>query len=382
MFPLTRFGRCPIFVALAVSCSVLAVGAAAPVAHAADAVTLTSVANLPNAVVMATRPSNGALYVGTQEGRVYLLRPGARPKLALDMRAYTRASDERGLLGLAFHPTLGYVYVSHTSVAGNSRLAEYVIRADGTFRASSRRLVLSLVQPYSNHNGGNVVFGPDGFLYLGFGDGGGTGDPQRHALNLNTWLGKIIRINPRPTRTRSYQVPSSNPFVGVTGAKPEIWSIGLRNPWRFSFDSATGDLWLGDVGQHSKEEVDLARSADGRGKGANFGWSAWEGNNRYNADQPAAGSQPPLYEYGHNPGCSITDGVVYHGSDLPGLDGDYLFADFCGEKVTALHLGPSDAVTVTEIASVSSPVSFGVDAAGQVYVVSLGGGVYRLGSTS
>ncbi len=338
----------------------------------------TEFVNIPNAIVMATRPSTGVGYIGTRDGRVYMLRPGLAPLLALDMRSYTRVSGELGLLGLTFHPTLNYAYVSHTSLGGNSRLAEYSIRADGTLRRYSRRLVLTKTQPYSNHKGGDIAFGPDGYLYMGFGDGGSVGDPKRYALKMNTWLGKIIRINPRPTRTRSYQIPADNPFVNTPGAKKEIWSIGLRNPWQFSFDSATGDLWIGDVGQGSKEEVDLARAVDGRGKGVSFGWSAWEGTERYNEDQPAAGHQAPLYEYGHDPACSITGGLIYHGSAIPSLQGAYLFADFCSGVVSALTLDGNDVPTVTQVASVSNPVSFGVDATGEVYVLSLSGTVFRL----
>ena len=349
-----------------------------PAHSVAPTVVLTQVANLPDAIVMSTRPSNGVSYVGTRDGRIYMLRPGGQsPLLALDMRAYTRATGERGLLGLTFHPTLNYAYISHTSVAGNSRLVEYVVRPDGTFRRTSRRTVLTQTQPFANHNGGNIAFGPDGYLYMGFGDGGSGGDPHRYALKLNTWLGKIIRINPRPTRTRSYQIPADNPYVATKGAKKEIWSIGLRNPWRWAFDPSTGDLWIGDVGQGNVEEVDLAPAADGGGKGVSFGWSAYEGTDRYNDDQPATGHQDPLYEYTHGDGnCSITGGVVYHGTAVPALDGAYLFADFCVGEILALTLDGGNP-TVTPIASVDNPVSFGVDAAGEAYVLTLGGDVLR-----
>jgi glucose/arabinose dehydrogenase len=349
-----------------------------PQAHAiGPQIVLTQIADINQAIVMATRPATGVSYVGTQNGYVYMLHDVGPPTLALDMHKYTKATGERGLLGMAFHPTLAYVYISHTSLAGNSKLAEYKINADGTFKRTSRRLVFIKTQPFANHNGGNVVFGPDGYLYFGFGDGGNAGDPRRYALKLNTWLGKIIRINPRPSRTRAYQIPTDNPFYNVRNAKREIWSIGLRNPWRWEFDSLTGDLWIADVGQGEKEEIDLAKAADGRGKGVSFGWSAYEGTDRYNLDLPAAGHQAPIFEYTHDDGsCSITGGFVYRGSAVPYLYGKYLFADWCSEHLWALS-NPSSP-SVEELTTVASPVSFGVDADHELYVISQTGEIYRI----
>jgi glucose/arabinose dehydrogenase len=364
----------------------IAVGSAVPIvtsetASAAPSVATVEVAFLRNAITMATRPRTGVSYVGTQNGLVYKLNPGARPTLALDMRSRTRGGGERGLLGLTFHPTLPYAYVSYTNRSGNSRLDEYRINSNGTFRRTSRRHVLSQVQPFANHNGGSIHFGPDGYLYLGFGDGGSGGDPRRFALKLNTMLGKIIRINPRPARGRSYQIPRDNPFYNVRGAKREIWSIGLRNPWQFSFDPANGDLWIGDVGQGRWEEVDYAPSSAGRGRGVSFGWSAFEGNHPFNSDQRAGGHQSPIHEYSHDDGCSITGGVVYRGSAIPGLVGSYLFSDFCSGTVWSLTR-TGQGVSVETLTHVDNPSSFGVDAAGEVYILSLGGSVRKLTAAS
>ena len=257
--------------------------------------------------------------------------------------------------------------------------------ADGTVDAASRRQVLTQSQPQSNHNGGELTFGPDGLLYLGLGDGGGAGDsggghaPGGNGQSLGTLLGKILRIDPTPSGNRGYTVPPDNPFVGRAGARPEIWSYGLRNPWRFSFDQATGDIWIGDVGQNAWEEVDMQAQSAGGGKGVNFGWNVFEGTHAYR-DGDAPGAVPPVFEYSHDGGnCSVTGGYVYRGEKIPAMQGVYLFADYCAGDLRAL-VASGGKVVQERILPVSSPAisSFGQDAAGELYVLSDDGNVYRV----
>lgn len=340
------------------------------------AVVLVEVAGIDRPVDLAWRRDDPTLFVATQDGLVVPVRDGKVAAPVLDMRSRTRASGERGLLGLAFHPARPLAYVDYTNRSGDTVIDEYAIGADGTFDPASRRQVLTIDQPYSNHNGGEVLFGPDGYLYIGTGDGGSGGDPERRALNVATLLGKILRIDPVATAGAPYAVPADNPFVGVAGAKPEIWSVGLRNPWRMSFDRATGDLWIGDVGQGEWEEIDVAFAADGGGRGLNFGWSAWEGTHRFNDDQPEGGAVMPIHEYQHGEaGCSISGGVRYRGAAIPELQGWYVYGDYCSGQVRALQV--IDRVRGKEllIGSVSqvSAVTEGPD--GELYVLSLDGKV-------
>lgn len=321
---------------------------------------------------------DGTTYVAEQDGLVVMMKDGQPDLLALDMTDLTSAAGERGLLGLAISPDGTMAYVDYTDNNGDTAIDEYAIGDDGTFAESSRRNVLSFGQPYSNHNGGEVVFGPDQLLYIGTGDGGSGGDPERRALNMGEWLGKILRIDPRQA-DGPYSVPADNPFVGVAGARPEIWSVGLRNPWRFSFDRQTGDLWIGDVGQNQWEEVDVAWAADGGGRGMNFGWSAFEATHRYNDDQSPDGVTFPIYEYPHgDAGCSISGGVRYRGAAIPALVGWYVFGDYCGDKVRALRV-EGGAVT-GEIVLGDVPTISAVTEApdGELYVLSLTDGVFGI----
>ena len=235
--------------------------------------------------------------------------------VVLDISDLTDANGEQGLLGLAFHPTADLAYVDYTSNSGNTVVAEFAVDPiTGVFDASSRREVLTVAQPYSNHNGGQLAFGPDQLLYIGLGDGGSGGDPGRRALDLGSRLGKILRIDPVAGGGEPFTVPADNPFVATAGADPTIWAYGLRNPWRFSFDGPTGDLWIADVGQNDWEEINRAVAAENRldaGRGANFGWSAIEGFEPFNADQPSDGALDPLFVYDHRDGrCSVSGGAV------------------------------------------------------------------------
>jgi glucose/arabinose dehydrogenase len=244
---------------------------------------------------------------------------------------------------------------------------------------SSRRSILSVEQPYPNHNGGEIEFGPDGYFYIGLGDGGDAGDPEGNGQNTEVLLGKILRIDPlNPGNGQEYSIPSDNPFADGDGGAPEVWLYGARNPWRFSFDAETDDLWVADVGQNEWEEIDLLPAADGGGKGANLGWDRMEGTHSFEGDEPDD-DVLPVYEYSHDDGCSVTGGVVYRGSAVPELAGAYLFSDFCQGTLRAIRVAGGELADERVFdAETSSASSFGVDAAGDVYVASLEGPIYRI----
>ena len=351
--------------------------AAGPLGDPAVAFTQLGVFAQPVEVVY--RPTDGLLYVVEQDGKVVIMDNGQPGADALDMTDLTSAGGERGLLGLAITKDGSLAYVNYTDNDGNTRIDEYAVNADGTFDKSTRREVLGFDQPYPNHNGGDVVFGPDGMLYIGTGDGGSGGDPDRRALNTSEWLGKILRIDPHPTTDAGYTVPADNPFVGVDGARPEIWSIGLRNPWRFSFDRQTGDLWIADVGQGQWEEVDAGWAADGGGRGLNFGWSAFEGNHRFNADQSEDGVTPPIHEYEHvGQDCSISGSALYRGAAIPALVGWYVFSDYCSGQMRALQIADRAEVKQVGLGTVPNVVSINEGPDGELYVLSAGGGIYSV----
>jgi glucose/arabinose dehydrogenase len=342
-------------------------------------VSLTQLGTFKQPVEVAWRPTDGAMYVVEQGGRIVMMTNGEPGAVALDMTDLTSASGERGLLGLAISKDGALAYVNYTNNDGDTRIDEYAVNADGTFDPATRREVLGFDQPYPNHNGGDLVFGPDNMLYIGTGDGGSGGDPDRRALNLGEWLGKMLRIDPHPSGDSGYTVPSDNPFVGVDGARPEIWSIGFRNPWRFSFDRATGDLWVADVGQNQWEEVDVAWAADGAGKGASFGWSAMEGNHQYNADQSADGAIPPVHEYEHvGQDCSISGSALYRGSAIPELVGWYVFADYCSGQVRALQIVDRAVAKMVPLGTSENVTAVSEGPDGELYVVSGSGPVYAL----
>ncbi|MDP9464569.1 MAG: PQQ-dependent sugar dehydrogenase, partial [Actinomycetota bacterium] len=291
-----------------------------------------------NPVDVAVRAGDPTLYVVQQNGQVIAHRADTVETM-LDVSDIIVAGGEQGLLGLAFHPTESFAYVNYTDRSGDTVIAEYTVDGNGVFDPGSARILLTIDQPYTNHNGGEVLFGPDGMLYIGTGDGGAGGDPERRALDVSSPLGKILRIDVTPSDTAPYTIPADNPFVAVDGARGEIWAIGMRNPWRMSFDRPTGDLWIADVGQNQWEEIDVAWAADGGGRGMNFGWSAFEGNHRFNDDQSPDGATPPIHEYEHvGEDCSVSGGVLYRGAAIPALVGWYVFADFCSGQVRALKI--------------------------------------------
>jgi len=365
-----------------------------PATPSAAAVKLTVVASGLSDPVLLTAPNDGTkrLFIVEKTGVIRVVSGGAllkAPFLSLT-RAVSKGS-EQGLLGLAFHPaykTNRKFYVDYTDLNGNTVIREY--RASATNRnvvaVGSGRTILTIKQPYANHNGGNIAFGPDGYLYIGMGDGGSGGDPGNRAQNVNTLLGKMLRIdiNGR-SGSRPYRIPSTNPYVGRTGLD-QIWQIGLRNPWRFSFDKATGNLWIGDVGQNAYEEVDRAvKTSSGAGRGYNWGWHVMEGLHCYTPSSGCrtSGKRLPLLEYSHstNGRCAITGGYVYRGAKIPSLRGWYVFGDYCsGEVLAVSSTATSKPTPVTLFGTGSGRMvsSFGQDAAGELYVVDLGGTVYRI----
>ena len=354
-------------------------------AGAARGVRLRKVADFDDPVYVTSPPGDRSRqFVVEQGGRVMVVRDGHKLRTPfLDIRGQVTADGEQGLLSVAFPPDYadsGLFYVYFTDNDQNQRIVEYKRASADRADPGSARVVLRMPDHESNHNGGQLLFGPDGLMYVGTGDGGGGGDrhgARGNAQNLGSLLGKILRIDPRAGGGRPYQVPGSNPFVGRAGARGEVYSYGLRNPWRFSFDRKTGDLSIGDVGQNAYEEIDFVRR--GAGRGANFGWRPFEGRSRYTDGESAPGAIGPVIVRSHADGnCSITGGVVVRDRSLS-LRGRYLFGDFCRGRIESARLTPGRARDVRNTSlKVSSLSSFGEDAQGRVYVVSLEGPVYRI----
>jgi glucose/arabinose dehydrogenase len=348
-------------------------------------VVYTEVATVDSPVDLAWREGDAGLYVVEQGGEIVRVGDG-EPTTVLDVSDLTEARGEQGLLGLAFAPGGDFAYINYTDNNGDTVISEHQVAGDGTFGTGDlARTILQLDQPYANHNGGDLTFGPDGLLYIGMGDGGAGGDPERRATDLSTLLGKMLRIDPAIAQGQPYTVPADNPFVGTAGAAPEIWASGLRNPWRFSFDRKTGDLWIADVGQNAWEEIDVAPATGGvdAGKGLSFGWSAFEGDERYNEDVSPDGHTPPILTYGHDDGsCSISGGVRVRGGPVPALRGWYVYADYCSGRVWALEVtgeGADIAAGRTvELPPVDAPTAVVDGPAGETYILSASGPVFRL----
>ena len=323
---------------------------------------------------------NGRLFVVEQAGTIRVIRNGrlvARPFVDLGDRI--SSGGERGLLGLAFSPTFatdGRFFVDATDPGGNTFVAELRAPAPATDVAdpASPRVILRIAQPFANHNGGGLVARPDGTLWIGTGDGGSGGDPLGNGQRRTTLLGKLLRIDPQAAGGASYTIRSDNPFAVRSDTRGEIWALGLRNPWRFSLDRATGDLWIGDVGQDRWEEVDRVRAGDPGGR--NFGWNVMEGRHCFSPAEgcPTAGLTLPVAEYDHGQGCAITGGFVYRGEAIPALVGTYLYADSCSGRIWGLDAG-ADVPQPRLLASTgASIVSFGEDDAGELYVTDIAGG--------
>lgn len=337
-------------------------------------VRLVQVAQLSSAIAGDVGP-DGRLYLADRGGTVHPLDADGAGPAVLDISDETTTDSERGLLGLAFAPHGEELFVSYTDLAGHSVIAGYRL-VDGAIDDEQRRTVLTVDQPYPNHNGGDIAFGPDGKLYIGLGDGGGGGDPLDAGQDLTNILGSMLRID--PFAGDPYAVPGDNPFVERDDARDEIWAYGLRNPWRFSFDARTGALWIADVGQNAREEVNLLDPNSDAG--ANLGWNLMEGT------LPFAGNEPPdhhapVHEYETTSArCAITGGVVYRGNEVTGLFGAYLYSDFCEGAIRALAVGASGQVVDERSLGVDGGrvVAFAEDRDGEVYVLSLDGAVYRI----
>ena len=336
------------------------------------------------------RGDRNRLFVVEQRGRILIVRNGAVAATFLDIVSRVRSGGERGLLGLAFHPQYaqnGRFFVNYTNLAGDTHISEFRAASPSSDSAdpASERLMLLIPQPFANHNGGGLAFGNDGHLYAGLGDGGSGGDPFRNGQNLASALGKVLRfdVNSGDQTAPGFRVPPDNPFLSTPGAFPAIWAYGLRNPWRISFDPATGDLFIGDVGQNAVDEVDVGL-VTGRG-GENYGWNIMEGSRCFDPPSgcPTAGLTLPVVEYTHGEGCSVTGGYVYRGCRLPGYHGTYFYGDYCTAFIRSFRLENGRAVDQRDwTASLSRDVdalsSFGVDDEGEIYIVDHFGEVFRI----
>lgn len=328
-------------------------------------------------VDMAHPPGDERMFVVQQSGAIRILNPNGTINATnfLTLTSATISSGgERGLLGLAFHPNYannGYFYVNYTNTSGNTVIARYSVSADPNVAdASSGTQILTVAQPFSNHNGGSLKFGTDGYLYIGMGDGGSAGDPGNRAQNINENLGKMLRID--VDSAFPYGIPVDNPYAGALVGNDEIWAVGLRNPWKFSFDMANGDLWIADVGQNQYEEINYVASPTPTG--LNFGWKCYEGTHVYSSCSGTTSFTAPLTEYAHGASnCSITGGYVYRGTQYPALIGKYIFADYCANKIGYVSAG-SSTITWTGALSTSAITTFGQDLNGNVYVGSSGSG--------
>jgi glucose/arabinose dehydrogenase len=387
--PITALIAIATMVAATIAPAGPAAAAASPVDPAAVVVRFHRVASGLTKPLFVTHAGDGSdrLFIVEQGGKIRILENGALlPAPFLDLSGSVSTGGEQGLLGLAFHPsyeTNHKVYVNYTNTSGNTIVAEYLASAGNpdTVDTSTRRRLLWIDQPYSNHNGGMIAFGPDGYFYIGMGDGGSGGDPGNRAQNLSSLFGKMLRIDVDGTSAgKAYAIPPDNPYVGVSGLD-EIWNRGWRNPWRFSFDRATGDLWAGDVGQNKYEEIDRLTAAGGTGRGRNLGWPIMEGRHCYRPSSgcSTSGLTMPLIEYGRSGGCSVTGGYVHRGADSPPLNGTYIYGDFCSGRIWAVPSTAASPASPTLIADTAMLISsFGEDEAGRLYVVDHKGAVYRL----
>jgi glucose/arabinose dehydrogenase len=331
--------------------------------------------------------NSGRLFVLEQAGTIRVIENGAlQPEPFLDIRSIVGSQgNEQGLLGMAFHPRFaenGYFFINYTDLDGNTNITRFSASPDNPEIADPQSEVrlLFIDQPYQNHNGGSVVFGPDGYLYLGLGDGGSAGDPQGNAQSTGTYLGKILRLD--VDGGDPYAIPADNPFadggINPQGGLAEIWAYGLRNPWRFSFDNSNGDVYIADVGQGSWEEVNYLPLESQ--PGANYGWVYREGRHPYEGSPPeGAPLVDPVEEYDHGQGCSVTGGYVYRGRALPEWQGVYLFGDYCSGIIWGLLRNTDGSWRSARLFETSFNISsFGEDIAGEIYLADLNGAIYRL----
>jgi glucose/arabinose dehydrogenase len=334
------------------------------------------VSGLDSPIAVAWRAHDTHMFVAEQPGRVRVVDAAGHlsPTPVLTVGPLSHGNEE-GLLGITFSRDGSKLYVDYTDPNDDTHVDEYRMRGEAVV-PSSRRQLLVIPQPYSNHKGGEVLIGPDGMLYIGLGDGGSEGDPNHNGQNLGTLLAKILRINPAASGGAAYTVPPDNPFVARADARPETWMWGLRNPWRFSFDRATGALWIGDVGQNQYEEIDYAPAGE---KGINWGWSAREGFHAFRGAASGA-TRDPLLETKHSDGtCAIVGGYVYRGKAIPALDGVYVFGDDCRPNLVGVVAAGGKVVAQRDLGpTVSQLTSFGEDNAGEIYAIGREGTVYRI----
>jgi len=336
-------------------------------------------------------PGDPRLFVIQQTGQVVIVVGGKKAGTFLDISARMSCCGERGLLGLAFHPkyaTNGRFFVRYTIPSGDVRVSEFHVSSNpNKADPASEKVILTIPHPsYANHNGGRIEFGPDGYLYIGTGDGGSGGDPNNHGQALDTLLGKMLRIDIDATSgSLPYAIPTTNPFAGQADKRGEIFAYGLRNPYTFSFDRVTGDLWIGDVGQDKWEEIDRARAADGGGNGIDYGWSVMEGNHCYkpSSDCIKDGLTPPLAEYFHGDsdsiGCAVISGYVYRGVAHPELAGRYFFGDYCSGRIWDVASdGPAVQTPQDLLESGLQITGWGEGSDGELYLTAANGGLYRL----
>ncbi|MEV8414780.1 PQQ-dependent sugar dehydrogenase [Streptomyces niveus] len=345
-----------------------------PAAPKQAAVALTEVATAQNPIAGAAGPDN-TVWIAERAGTVRVLTGQGLGQPVLDISSETTTDGERGLLGVAFDNDFTHFYISYTNLEGTSTIDEFAVQ-DGALQPDTRRTVLTQTQPYENHNGGDIKFGPDGYLYIALGDGGAGGDPHGNGQKLDTLLGKILRID--PAGAEPYAIPSDNPFVDDPNAKDEIWSYGLRNPWRFSFDSGTGDLLIGDVGQSDWEEIDWSpASSEG---GENYGWASMEGTHPFRGGTEPANHVPPVFEYDRNGlGCSVTGGYVYRGDAIPDLQGQYVYSDYCDGTLRTLKIENGTVTGQGDLAvNGGEVISFVQGGDGELYVLGLGGSISRI----
>jgi glucose/arabinose dehydrogenase len=333
---------------------------------------------------LASPPQDQRLFVVEKGGRIRIIEGGAlRSTPFLDISDRISGRTEQGLLGLAFAPdyaSSGRFYVYYTDRDGDTRVSSFLVTSDPD-RAdpSSESLLLSQAQPGVSHKGGDLAFGPDGMLYISLGDGGShDGMDHGRGQSLNDLLGAILRID--VSSGSGYAVPPDNPFVGTPDARGEIWSYGFRNPWRYSFDPATGDLYVADVGESRWEEIDRARAAEGGGRGLNYGWSIMQGDACETAGCDTTGLTLPLLQYGHDEGCAVVGGYVYRGSAVPSLRGQYLYGDYCEGWVRSFPADgdPGKPTDWPALSPGRGITSFGVDASGELYVLSREGEVFKI----
>lgn len=361
-----------------------------------DSIELTTVkvADLDNPTAMAARPSSPDLYIAERGGVVRLVKV-IKPTTAtgspryqvqttpvLDISKEVLAGGEQGLLGMAFSSDGRKLYVDYTAKPdGRTRIVEYTLGDRTSADVSTRRPLLTIKQPAPNHNGGGLTIGPDGYLYIGMGDGGGSGDPQGNGQDRKALLGKILRIDPEgSTSTRPYGIPAGNPWADGKDGAPEAWLYGVRNPWRFSFDALTGDLWVGDVGQGKWEEIDRLPADGGfdAGRAANLGWNRMEGSHAFAGNNPEGGVLP-IAEYSHKDGCSVIGGYVYRGSAIDALQGTYLYTDYCQSGIRGLQMDKGTIIDRrTWSLGTTSVFSFGQDNDGELYVLQEAGAVVKI----